>query len=173
MRPTRRRLPRLALLPLLLAAACGSPPPLPKVDACALLTKDDAQAITGVPMVAALGANALTGGQKTDPGECVYTAVKKDDQRRLGLSIQAFADREEAAHVFELTANALPGFGGQPPQPVPGLADRALWSGGQLNKLYVLRGRFRLIVGSMAVENDVALAAAKAATTRVLARLPG
>jgi len=167
------RLPPIWLaLALLVAGACGSPPPLPKVDACALFPKEDAEAIAGVPMVAAYG-SARGGAENTDPGECVYASKGKDNPRRLGLLVQPFATREEAIRIFELTTAQLEGFAGRPPQPVPGLADRALWAGGQLNKLFLLRGRFRLVIGAMATDNDSSLAAAKAVATRALARLPG
>jgi hypothetical protein len=173
MRSLRPSLARLALAPLLVAVACGAPaPPLPKVDACVLLPKEDAEAVTGVPMVATFG-SARGGGEKTDPGECVYASSGKKNLRRLGLSVQAFESHEEATHIFDLTTAQLPSFAGQAPQEVPGLADRALWAGGQLNKLFILRGRYRLIVGSMATDNDTSLAAAKNAATRALARLPG
>jgi hypothetical protein len=173
MRSPRPRLAWLALVPLLAASACGSPaPPLPKVDACVLLPKDDAQAITGVPMVATFG-SARGGGEKTDPGECVYASSGNKNLRRLGLSVQAFESHEEAAHIFDLTTAQLPGFAGQAPQEIPGLADRAVWAGGQLNKLFLLRGRYRLTIGSMGADADSSLAAAKNAATRALARLPG
>jgi hypothetical protein len=122
-------------------------------------------------MVATYG-SILANAKKDDPWECVYASKGKKEPRRLGLVVQPFATREEAQRIFELTTAQLEGFAGQPPQAVPGLADRALWAGGQLNKLFLLRGRFRLVIGSMMTDDDTSLAAAKAVATRALARLP-
>lgn len=162
----------LALAPGLLSTACGSGEPvaaLPHVDACEVFRREDAEAIVGEPMVVTY-ASLLEDAKKDDPLECLYANQGKPP-RALGLLVQPFATTEQAGRIHEATLEQLQGFAGEPPEDLPGLGNKAAWGGGHLRKLFVLAGRYRLVVTSQAEEESVAKEAARAAAARALERL--
>jgi len=186
MNPAKSTFPTLTLA--LLLAACGgggtnAPEDAPEgasfdpatLNACELFTVNDALQFNGGKPVAprsstlndaAAGAGSLT---------CSFnTAVATPDQPQvLGLEIKAARSPEAAARNLESSRAMLKRLAGGEIQEVPGLGEKALFVGGSLHQLHVLKGNLVLVVTAQTDNQPRSLYLAKLIAQRVLQRLEG
>lgn len=149
------RLTLPALLAACLLAGCGGPsdseptaestPPTP-INACDLLTFDEAKAIAGEP-VAGLS-STLDDAVGRDPSQCVYNAGTLEAPRILGINVRQFPSARVAKRTFEASKSYLDNLGGGKLVEVPGLGDGAVWVGAKIQQLHVLRGDAVLVITS-------------------------
>ncbi|HEX4952400.1 MAG TPA: hypothetical protein VF017_03260 [Thermoanaerobaculia bacterium] len=140
---------RAVAFPLaLLAGACGSPPPTspppPPVVACQLLLSEDVEQATGQRLysMSSLAEDELG----KDLTKCTYGTPPGDLVRVVALEVRAFGSLEQARDAQHSARRALKRMTAGDLEDVAGLADGALWAGGQVRQLHVLAGRRRLLV---------------------------
>jgi len=173
-----RQTVRLLLLPLtLLAGGCGGSPdsepakePL-VINACALFTPDDAKAIAGeVSGTMTSTFNEAKGG---DPGSCVYISGSAAAPRVLSLEVRQFPTAKTAARTQENSRSTLDRLSRGTLQEVPGLGDGALWVGGALQQMHVLRKHLQLVITIQSTDGQDQRAVAEGVAARALERLKG
>lgn len=120
--------------------------PTPPINACALLTFDEAQAIAGEP-VAGLS-STLDDARGRDPSQCVYNAGTLEAPRILGVNVRQFPSARVAKRTFEASKSYLDNLGGGKLVEVPGLGEDAVWVGAKIQQLHVLRRDVVLIITS-------------------------
>lgn len=176
-RPPSRRL-RLApcLLAFALAAGCSPSPdsqpeagPAAQIDACTLFTWEDAKEIAG-ESVAGMS-STLDDAQGRDPGQCIYNAGTLDQPRILSLLLRHFPSPESAKRVLTSSRSTFAGMSGGKVQEVPGLGDGALWVGGRIQQLHVVRGSTQLVITVQSPDGTDQLAGARQIADKALARL--
>lgn len=164
----------LALLLVAASAACGSsekPTPPLKVDACALFTDADAAAIAGESIAGM--SSTLDEARGRDPGQCIYNSGNLEQPRILSLLIRQHRSPSTAKRTLEAsrstftTMNMTKGH----VQDVPDLGDGALWVGGSLQQLHVLRGAVELVVTVQSPDGTDQLKPARQIAEKVLERL--
>ncbi|MFY9821873.1 MAG: hypothetical protein WAM82_10855 [Thermoanaerobaculia bacterium] len=170
--PFRRSLtPLLAVAAL---AACGpseKPSPPLKVDACTLFTDADAAAIAGESIAAM--SSTLDEARGRDPGQCIYNSGNLEQPRILSLLIRQHQTAGAAKRVLEAsqsTFTTMTVTRGHV-QDVPGLGDGALWVGGSLQQLHVLRGAVELVITVQSPDGTDQLKPARQIAEKVLERL--
>ncbi|HSK77250.1 MAG TPA: hypothetical protein VLQ45_12410 [Thermoanaerobaculia bacterium] len=179
---TRPLSPRLRLVPCLLAfalaAGCSPSPDSPQpaetpaaaqIDACTLFTWEDAQAIANE----AVGAmsSTLDDARGRDPGQCVYNAGTLDQPRILSLLLRQFPSAASAQRVLASSRSTFDSMSGGKVQEVPGLGDGALWVGGRIQQLHVVRGSTQLVITAQSPDGTDQLAVARQIADRAIARL--
>lgn len=179
----------LGLCGLLLLAACGGggeestasaqqtqtpagtpKPPGSGIDPCALVTKEDAEAILGSPV-------DEPKRQTLDPFEtCIYSAGTLAKGVQLLVGSDVYTTDSGFDDAMESAARSL----GVEPNPIPGLGDKAYWLAGSL---WVLKGNitFNLMVltpeltdpqRDEEVREQEALSATTDLAKKVLLRIP-
>ena len=170
---TFRRSLMLLTLPLLAGfAACGpSEKPIPplKVDACTLFTEEDARAVAGESLAAM--ASTMDEAQGRDPGQCIYNSGSLEQPRILSLLVRQFPTAGAAKGVLESGRSTFSSMTGGKVQDVPGLGDGALWVGGRLQQLHVLRGPVQLVITVQSPDGTDQLKQAREIAEKALARL--
>jgi hypothetical protein len=163
----------LLTLPLLAGfAACGpSEKPIPplKVDACTLFTEEDARAVAGESLAAM--ASTMDEAQGRDPGQCIYNSGNLEQPRILSLLIRQFPTAGSAKGVLESGRSTFSTMTGGKVQDVPGLGDGALWVGGRLQQLHVLRGPIQLVITVQSPDGTDQLKKAREIAEKALGRL--
>ncbi|HSS77326.1 MAG TPA: hypothetical protein VLV54_11340 [Thermoanaerobaculia bacterium] len=163
-----------SLLALTAFAACGAsekPTPPIKIDACALFTDADATAIAGESIAGM--SSTLDEARGRDPGQCIYNSGNLEQPRILSLLIRQHRNPATAKRTLEAsrstftTMNMTKGH----VQAVPGLGDGALWVGGSLQQLHVLRGAVELVVTVQSPDGTDQLKPARQIAEKALARL--
>jgi hypothetical protein len=154
----------------LAAIGCGEAPEAeapaaPAVNACDLLTAQDAEQVLGEP--ASWMTSVLSEAQGGDPRQCGYNAGS-DTTRTIALEVRQAASADQARQRFEAARELLAGA-----QEVQGLGEAAFWLGRGVEQLHVLRGDLHLIVTSHPGPERDAMAAARTVAERTLARLGG
>ena len=148
------RLTLPALLAACALAACGAPgseptaestPPAP-INACNLLTFEEAKAVAGEP-VAALS-STLDDAVGRVPYQCVYNAGTLEAPRLLGIEVRQSPSARVAKRTFEASKSYLDNLGGGKLVEVPGLGQGAVWVGGRIQQLHVLQGNAVLLITS-------------------------
>jgi hypothetical protein len=139
-----------------------------KVDACALLTKDDAEAMLGGSVNAPTTNNAEQNG--TVVSQCHYSSMTGGTIKQVGVLARQSPTADEARQVFQRAQGAAKDLSGTEPQKIPGLGDDAYWTGGNLAQLNVLRDNVWLIVTANPGQGD-RLEASKAAANKILAHM--
>jgi hypothetical protein len=177
-RQTVRQTVRLLLLPLsLLAAGCGGEPdsepekPPLVINACALFTADDAKAIAGE--VSGTMSSTFDKAKGGDPGQCVYISGSAAAPRVLSLQVRQFPTSKAAARTHEGSRSTLERLSRGNLQEVPGLGDGALWVGGALQQMHVLRKNLQLVITIQSTEGQDQKAAAQGVAAKALERLQG
>jgi hypothetical protein len=166
---------RSMTIPLLLLAglaACGpseAPVPPLKVDACTLFTEADARAVAGESLAAM--ASTLDEAQGRDPGQCIYNSGTLDEPRILSLLVRQFPTAKSAKGVQESGRSTFSAMTGGKVQDVPGLGDGALWVGGRVQQLHVLRGPVQLVITVQSPDGTDQLKPAREIAEKALARL--
>jgi hypothetical protein len=177
---TKSTLPALTLAVLLTACGGGGSdaPEGPTFDpaslnACELFSAGDALQFNGgkpvMPMSSTYADAAGTGGSLS----CSFnTSVATPDQPLvLGLEIKPAKSPKAAARNLESSRGMLKRLGGGEIQEVPNLGDKALFVGGSLHQLHVLKGNLVLVVTSQTDNPAKSLYVAKLIAQRALQRL--
>jgi len=168
---------RRSLTPLLVMAAfaaCGpseKPTPPLKVDACTLFTDADASTIAGESIAAM--SSTLDEARGRDPGQCIYNSGNLEQPRILSLLIRQHRNPGTAKRTLEAsrsTFTTMTVTKGHV-QDIPGLGDGALWVGGSLQQLHVLRGAVELVITVQSPDGTDQLKPARQIAEKVLARL--
>jgi hypothetical protein len=119
-------------------------PPVPPLDACALLAPADVQAVA--PQASGSLSSTLDDAVGKDPGQCSYGLSSDLQPRAISLTVRQFASAEEAAGQQRSAESGLRSVAPSGAvEEVPRLGDGAFWVGGQIDQLHVLRGDRRLI----------------------------
>jgi hypothetical protein len=138
-------------------ATTPEPPP---IDACALLTPEDAQAVLGI------GAGRMTSFAEDelgkDPGYCAYSTGAGVPPDVLSLQVRRYPSAERAAGALRAVESVLDA------EPVPGLGDGAYFGQGQL---HVKKGNLQLTITIHAPHVANPYAAAQELARKALARL--
>jgi hypothetical protein len=171
-----RTFPALVLAALA-AAGCGSgsdAPAGPAFDPAAI------QACTLFPLEEALAyargsvstmSSALEDDLSRNPMICSYNAGSTSHPRILKLEVRPAASPRAAARQLEAGRDFLKRLAGGEVQEVPGLGDKAVWAGGDLHQLDVLRGNLVLVITAQTDNAPKSLYIAKLIAQRALARL--
>ena len=171
------------LLSALLLAACGGGSDAPEgatidpasLNACELFTVRDALQFNGGRAVAPRSStfdDASTSGSSLT---CSFnTAVATPDRPQvLGLEIKPARSARAAARNLESSRAMLKRLSGGEIQEVPGLGEKAVFVGGTLQQLHVLKGNLVLVVTAQTDNQPKSLYVAKLIAQRVLQRLEG
>lgn len=137
-----------------------------KIDACALLTKTDAEALLGGAVKEPTTTQNENGG--TLVSQCHYSNEAGDKQ--VGLLARQAASAAEAKQVFDSARSAAKGLTGVDPQTISGLGDDAYWTDGNLSQLNLLKNDLWLIISARQGKAD-RLAATKDVANKVLSHL--
>ena len=173
---------RFSIAPLLLAAAlaagCGgsetetakAKAEAPPLDACTLFTYEDAQAIAGEALAAM--SSTLDDARGRDPGQCIYNSGTLEQPRILSLVIRQHRDGDRAKRFLESSRSSLSSMAGGSVQDVPGLGDAALWVGGRIQQLHLVKGDRQFIITVQSPDGTDQLPQARQVAEKVLGKLP-
>lgn len=174
---------RFFLAPLLLATAlavgCGGTESgtaeigdqaAPPLDACTLFTYEDAQAIAGETLAAM--SSTLDDARGRDPGQCIYNSGTLAEPRILSLLIRQHRNADRAKRFQESSRSSLRSMSGGKVQDIPGLGDGALWVGGRIQQLHVVKGDRQFIITVESPDGTDQLPRARQIAEKVLGRLP-
>lgn len=139
-----------------------------KLDACALLGKEDAESFLGEPVGAP--ATTHTEAMGNTVTQCRYSA--SSGNKRVGLLLRQAGTAEDAAKIFKQARDASKELSGADPQTIDGLGESAYWTGGNLRQLNVLKGDAWLIVTASPGNGTDPLEASKNVSRKILARMP-
>jgi hypothetical protein len=166
------------LLAAVLVAGCGGSseskkdqPAAVKLDACTLFTYDDAKAIAGESLAGM--ASTLDDAVGRNPAECIYNSGTLEQPRILSLLIRDHRSPEAAKRLLESSRSSFSAMTGGKVQDVPGLGDGALWVGGRIQQLHVLRGNKELVITVHSPDGTDQLPKARQIAEKVLERLKG
>ena len=184
MTPSKSTFPALILAALL--AACGGGDALEdapqgamidpaSLNACELFTVQDALQFNGGRPVAPRSSTFDDASRSGNPLTCSFnTAVATPDQPQvLGLEIKPARSPEAAARNMESSRTMLKRLSDGEIQEVPGLGEKAMFTGGTLQQLYVLKGNLVLVITAQTDNQPRSIYIAKLIAQRVLQRLAG
>lgn len=181
MRLSKTTFPALTLA--LLLNACGSGSETQEgaafdpaaLNACELFTVADALQLNGGRPVAPRSSTFDDAARSGSPLACSFnTAVATPDQPQvLGLEIKPARDARAAARNLESSRAMLKRLAGGEVQEVPGLGEKAVFAGGDLHQLHVLKGNLVLVITAQTDNPPKSLYLAKLVAQRVLQRLEG
>ncbi len=172
---------RLSIAPLLLAAAlavgCGgsdsetkkAEAQAPPLDACILFTYEDAQAIAGETLAAM--SSTLDDARGRDPGQCIYNSGSLAEPRIISLLIRQHRSADRAKRFQESSRSSLRAMSGAEVQDVPGLGDSALWVGGRIQQLHLVKGDRQFIITVQSPDGTDQLPKARQVAEKVLGKL--
>ena len=137
--------------------------------ACKLLTKDDAEALLGGPVL-----DPPVTSTMADIGvvswRCGYISEAKNPTSKVvTLLDNHWQQATDARSAFERAHVISQTISGQAPENVEGLGERAYWAGGKVNQLNVLAGADWLVIGGTLGPGLDQLAPARAAAAKILA----
>jgi hypothetical protein len=139
-----------------------------KLDACALLTKEDAESFLGEGVGAP--ATTHTEAMGNTVTQCRYSA--SSGNKRVGLLLRRASTADEAAKIFKQARDASKELSGAEPQVIDGLGESAYWTGGNLKQLNMLKGDAWLIVTARPGNGTDPLEASKNISRKILAHMP-
>lgn len=168
--------PALVLAGLL--AACGSGSDAPagptfdtaEIDACQLFPVNEALGYAG-GSVSSMSSTLEDIGAR-NPLVCSYNAGSTSRPRILKLEVRAARSPKTAASQMDASRDFLKRLAGGEIQEVPGLGDGAVWAGGDLHQLNVLRGNLMFLITAQTDNAPKSLYIAKLIAQRALSRLP-
>jgi len=140
-----------------------------QIDACTLFTWEDAQAVAKESVGAM--SSTLDDARGRDPGQCVYNAGTLDQPRILSLLLRQFPSATAAQRVLASSRSTFASMSGGKVQEVPGLGDGALWVGGRIQQLHVVRGSTQLVITAQSPDGTDQLAGARQIADKAIARL--
>lgn len=140
------------------------------LQACQLFTVEDAIGFNGGKRVSTMSSTLeeASGGNHL---VCTYNAGTRARPRLLGLDIRPAKSPRAAARQLEGSRGFLTRLAGGEIQEVPGTGDKAVWAGGDIQQLHVLRGNLVLVISAQTDNAPRSLYIAKLAAKRVLQRL--
>lgn len=176
-----------ALTLALLLAACGGGSDAPdgapegaafdpaSLNACELFTVQDALQFNGGQAVAPRSSTFDDAARSGSALTCSFnTAVSTPDQPKvLGLEIKPARSPEAASRNLESSRTMLKRLTGGEIQEVPGIGEKAIFVGGTLNQMHVLKGNLVLVVTAQTDNQPRSLYIAKLIAQRVIQRLDG
>ena len=173
--------PILALALILAACDGGSDTPEgaaidpATLNACELFTVADALQFNGGQAVAPRSSTFDDAARSGSALTCSFnTAVATPDQPKvLGLEIRPARDARAAARTMESSRTMLKRLSGGEVQEVPGLGEEAMFAGGELQQLHVLKGNLVLVITAQTDNAPKSLYVAKLIAQRVVQRLDG
>lgn len=173
---------RFSIAPLLLAAAlavtgCGgsesetakTEAKAPPLDACTLFTYEDAQAVAGETLAAM--SSTLDDARGRDPGQCIYNSGTLEQPRILSLLIRQHRTAERAKRFQESSRSSLRSMSGADVQDIPGLGDGALWVGGRIQQLHIVKGDRQFVITVQSPDGTDQLPRARQVAAKVLGKL--
>ncbi len=178
--PLRHTLPTLVFAAALISAcgggedqaASGPVFPAETLNACALFTPEDAMGLVKKavsPMSSTLN-DAESGGSQ-NPLVCAYNSGRSDAPRVFSLEVRPARSAGEARRRFDSGQSYLKTLGGKELQTVPGLGDEALWVGGTVQQMHVLKDNLHLVITAETENLPKSLYVGKVIAQRALARL--
>lgn len=172
---------RLVIAPFLLAAAlavagCGGSgsetaqeAKEPPIDACTLFTYEDAQAVAGETI--AVMSSTLDDARGRDPGQCIYNSGSLDQPRIISLLIREHRTPERAKRFQESSRSSLRSMAGVEARDVPDLGDAALWVGGRIQQIHMIKGNRQFVITVQSPDGTDQLIRAREVAEKVLAKL--
>ncbi len=139
------------------------------LDACELFTYEDARAIAGETLAAM--ASTLDEARGRDPGQCIYNAGTIEEPRILSLLIRHHRSPKAAQGVLKSGRSTFSAISGGKVQDVPDLGDGALWVGGRIQQLHVLRGEAELVITVQGADGTDQLQNARQLAGKILSRM--
>lgn len=141
------------------------------LDACALLTKADAEAILGQPVMEP--EHPIQGSATFNVSNCKYQ-VQGDalDNVTLIVTVPVNGDVESAKNAFETDKAASSEMLGAEPVEVTGLGDSAYWVAGYGNQIAVFKGNTHLILSATNQTGETAPQPVVDLASIILSRLP-
>jgi len=139
-----------------------------KLDACALLTKEDAESFLAEPV--GTPATTHTEAMGNTVTQCRYSVPSGNN--RVGLLLRQASTAEEAAKIFRQARDASKELSGADPKVIDGLGESAYWIGGNLQQLNLLKGDAWLIITARTGNGTDPLEASKSVSRKILARMP-
>lgn len=159
-------------------AACGSGSDAPEgptfdtaeIDACQLFPVNEALGYAG-GSVSSMSSTLEDIGAR-NPLVCSYNAGSTNRPKLLKLEIRSANSPRAAARQMDASRDFLKRLAGGEIQEVPGLGDGAVWAGGDLHQLNVLRGNLMFLITAQTDNAPKSLYIAKLIAQRALSRLP-
>ena len=171
------------LLSVLLLSACSRGSDAPEgatidpasLNACELFTVQDALQFNGGRPVAPRSSTFDDAARSGSSLTCSFnTAVSTPDRPQvLGLEIKPARSPAAAARNLESSRTMLKRLTGGEIQEVPNLGEKAIFAGGTLSQLHVLKGNLVLVITAQTDNQPRSLYVAKLIAQRVLQRLEG
>jgi hypothetical protein len=169
------------LIIALLLASCGSgsdesagaaidPATL---NACELFTVRDALQFNGNRPVAPMSSTFDDAARSGNPLTCSFNTGTADQPRVLGLEVKPARNARAASNNMESSRAMLKRLSGGEIQEVPGLGDKAMFAGGDLHQLHVLKGNLVLVITAQTDNPARSIYVAKLIGQRVVERLEG
>lgn len=171
-----KTLPALILATAL--TACGSGSDAPKgptfdtaeIDACQLFPVNEALGYAGGSVSTMSSTLEDIGARNTLV--CSYNAGSTSRPKILKLEIRSANSPKAAARQMDASRDFLKRLAGGEIQEVPGLGDGAVWAGGDLHQLNVLRGNLMFLITAQTDNAPKSLYIAKLIAQKALSRLP-
>ncbi|MES1210737.1 MAG: hypothetical protein ABUL63_00255 [Acidobacteriota bacterium] len=115
--------------------------------------------------------STLEDASDRNPMVCSYNAGTSSKPRLFKLEIRAVASAKAAARQIEASRDFLKRLTNGEVQEVPGLGQKALWAGGELQQLQVLEGNLILVATAQTANAPKSLYIAKLIAKNALDRL--
>lgn len=166
----------LAVLLALGLVACGSDAPAgptfdtAEIDACQLFPVNEALGYAG-GSVSTMSSTLEDIGAR-NPLVCSYNAGSTSRPRLFKLEVRSANSPKAAARQMDASRDFLRRLAGGEIQEVPGLGDSAVWAGGDLHQLNVLRGNLMFLITAQTDNAPKSLYIAKLIAQKALSRLP-
>ena len=141
----------------------------PQLDACQLFTYEDARALAGESLAGMV--STLDEARGRDPGQCIYNSGTIEEPRILSLLIRHHRSPKAAKGVLESGRSTFSAISGGKVQDVPDLGDGALWVGGRIQQLHVLRGEAELVITLQSADGTDQIQNARQLAEKILSRL--
>jgi len=142
------------------------------IDACALLTKADAETVLGQPVKDP--EHPVEGAATFNVTSCKYQVATEGVFERTSLivTVPANGDLGAAQAAFNVDKTTSLEMFGVEAVDVPGLGDQAFWVGGSGNNLAILKGNIHLILVVSTYEGEAPPQPVIDLANTILSRLP-
>lgn len=141
------------------------------LDACHLFTPQDAMGLASGKSVNPMTSTLDDAAGGRNPLICAYNSGRSDAPRVLSLEVRPAKSVQDARRRFDSGQSYLKTLAGKEMQTVPGLGDEALWIGGTLQQMHVLKGNLHLVITAETENLPKSLYVGKVIAERALGRL--